>query len=159
MRANRKITKINVGGVAGDGRGEAGFSLLEIMVVVVIISILSLIIAPRIIDRPDQARVARAQSDLAAIQSALMLYKLDNFRYPTTEQGLAALVSPPAVPPLAENYAENGYFADLPSDPWGRAYQYLSPGIHGEIDVFTFGADGVQGGEGVDRDIGTWTLN
>jgi general secretion pathway protein G len=140
-------------------RRDAGFSLLEIMVVVVIISILSLVIAPRIIDRPDQARAVRAQSDLEAIESALMLYRLDNFRFPTTEQGLAALVEPPKVPPLPANYAPKGYIAKLPQDPWGAPYQYLAPGIHGEVDVFTFGADGVQGGEGSNRDIGTWDLN
>lgn len=135
---------------------DAGFSLLELMVVVVILSILALVIVPRVIDRPDQARVARAQSDIAAIASAVNLYRLDNFRYPTTEQGLAALVSMPTVAPKPENYAANGYIARLPEDPWGRPYQYLSPGVHGDFDVFSYGADGAAGGTGVNADIGSW---
>ncbi|MDJ0827636.1 MAG: type II secretion system major pseudopilin GspG [Rhodobacter sp.] len=138
-----------------DGR-EAGFSLLELMVVVVILSILALVIVPRIIDRPDQARVARAQADLASLENAVKFYKLDNLRYPTTEQGLQALVDAPVSEPLAPNYADGGYIERLPQDPWGAAYQYLSPGVYGEFDIFTFGADGQQGGEGVNSDIGTW---
>lgn len=141
---------------AGQTRRERGFSLLELMVVVVILSILALVIVPRVIDRPDQARAARARSDIAAIVSAVQLYRLDNFRYPTTEQGLAALVSAPTTPPLAENFATGGYMDRLPSDPWGRAYLYLIPGVHGEFDVFSYGADGVQGGSGADADIGSW---
>ena len=129
------------------------------MVVVVIISIMALVIAPRIIDRPDQARVARAQSDIGSLQSALMLYKLDNHGYPTTEQGLAALVEAPSISPIPPNYAAKGYVASLPQDPWGRPYQYLSPGVNGEFDVFSFGADGVRGGAGLNSDIGNWTLN
>lgn len=144
--------------VSEAGRRDAGFSLLELMVVVVILSILALVIAPRIIDRPDQARVARVQSDLAVIQSAVKLYRLDNFRYPTTEQGLRALVSRPSSEPVPRNWAENGYIDRMPVDPWGNEYQYLSPGVHGEFDVFTLGADGVTGGSGADADLGTWTL-
>lgn len=136
---------------------EAGFSLLELMVVVVILSILALVIVPRVIDRPDQARAARAQSDIAAIASAVKLYRLDNFRYPTTEQGLAALVSRPAGNPAPANWA--GYMDRLPVDPWGQPYQYLSPGVHGDFDVFSYGADGVAGGSDVDADIGSWGLN
>ncbi|GGA29455.1 type II secretion system major pseudopilin GspG [Neptunicoccus cionae] len=142
----------------GAVRKDAGFSLLELMVVVVILSILALVIAPRIIDRPDQARVARVQSDLAVIQSAVKLYRLDNFRYPSTEQGLRALVNRPSTEPVPRNWAENGYIDRLPVDPWGNEYQYLSPGVHGEFDVFTLGADGVTGGSGADADLGTWTL-
>ena len=138
---------------------DAGFSLLELMVVVVILSILALVIVPRVIDRPDQARAARAQSDLAAIASAVNLYRLDNFRYPTTEQGLAALVSPPSQPPVAQNWATNGYIDRLPTDPWGQPYQYLSPGVHGEFDIFTYGADAAPGGSGADADIGSWMTN
>jgi general secretion pathway protein G len=137
---------------------EAGFSLLELMVVVVILSILALVIAPRIMGRPDQARVARVQSDLAVVQSAVKLYRLDNFRYPSTEQGLRALVTRPATEPVPQNWAQNGYIDRLPVDPWGTQYQYLFPGIHGEFDVFTLGADGVTGGSGIDADLGTWTL-
>lgn len=133
---------------------EAGFSLLELMVVVVILSILALVIVPRVIDRPDQARAARAKSDIAAISSAVNLYRLDNFRVPTTEQGLAALVSAPVAPPLAQNWA--GYIDRLPKDPWGQGYQYLAPGVHGDFDIFTYGADGVPGGSGADADIGSW---
>ena len=138
-----------------DGR-DAGFSLLELMVVVVILSILALVIVPRIIDRPDQARVARAQADLAALENAVKFYKLDNLRYPTTEQGLRALVEKPVTEPAPPNYADGGYVERLPKDPWGADYQYLSPGVYGDFDIFTFGADGVQGGEGVNADIGTW---
>lgn len=144
--------------VRGSASEDAGFSLLELMVVVVILSILALVVVPRVIDRPDQARVARVTSDLAVLQSALNLYRLDNFRYPTTEQGLAALVSPPSSEPLAPNWASGGYVDRLPKDPWGGVYQYLFPGVHGEFDVFSYGADGVAGGSGTDADIGTWTL-
>lgn len=138
---------------------EAGFSLLELMVVVVILSVLAAVIVPRVMSRPDQARAARVEADLAALSSAVQLYRLDNFRYPSTEQGLAALVSPPAQPPAAPNWAAGGYIDRLPMDPWGRPYQYLAPGVHGEFDIFTQGADGVPGGQGADADIGSWTLN
>ena len=138
-------------------RKDAGFSLLELMVVVVLLSILALVIVPRVIDRPDQARAARAQSDIAAISSAVALYRLDNFRYPTTEQGLAALVNRPTTDPAPANYAANGYIDRLPGDPWGQPYQYLSPGVHGQFDIFTYGADGQSGGAGADADIGSWT--
>ena len=136
---------------------DAGFSLLELMVVVVILSILALVVVPRVIDRPDQARVARAQSDIAAISSAVKLYKLDNFRYPTTEQGLTALVTRPTSTPVPPNWASGGYMDRVPNDPWGTPYQYLSPGVHGEFDVFSYGADGAAGGSGTDADIGSWT--
>ncbi|WP_204115943.1 type II secretion system major pseudopilin GspG [Shimia biformata] len=139
-----------------DNRRDAGFSLLELMVVVVILSILALVVVPRVIDRPDQARAARAQSDIAAISSAVKLYKLDNFRYPTTEQGLAALVTRPSSAPVPPNWAAGGYIDRLPVDPWGTPYQYLSPGVHGEFDVFSYGADGAAGGTGTDADIGSW---
>ena len=137
---------------------DAGFSLLELMVVVVILSVLALVIVPRVIDRPDQARVARAQSDLATLSSAVQLYRLDNFTYPTTQQGLGALVSRPSSDPVPANWAEGGYIDRLPTDPWGRAYQYLSPGVHGDFDIFSYGADGASGGTGVDADIGSWAL-
>ncbi len=141
-----------------DDRADAGFSLLELMVVVVILSILALVIVPRVIDRPDQARAARAQSDIAAISSAINLYRLDNFRYPTTEQGLAALTTRPTLQPVPANWASNGYMDRLPQDPWGQPYQYLAPGVHGDFDVFTYGADGVAGGSGADADIGSWSV-
>ncbi|WP_417207605.1 type II secretion system major pseudopilin GspG [Antarctobacter sp.] len=136
---------------------DAGFSLLELMVVVVILSILALVIVPRVIDRPDQARAARAQSDIGAIQAAVNLYRLDNFRYPTTDQGLEALVTRPSSEPVPQNWSSGGYMDRVPQDPWGRPYQYLQPGVHGDFDVFTYGADGVPGGTGADADIGSWT--
>ncbi|MDR5651958.1 type II secretion system major pseudopilin GspG [Ruixingdingia sedimenti] len=139
------------------GRHDEGFSLLELMVVVVILSILAIAIVPRIIDRPDQARVARARSDIAVLESALQLYRLDNLGYPTTEQGLRALVEKPTRPPLPPNWAGAGYVQSLPKDPWGADYQYLYPGLRGEFDVFSYGADGKPGGEGVNRDIGSWS--
>lgn len=143
---------------AGERR-DAGFSLLELMVVVVILSILALVIVPRVIDRPDQARAARAQSDVAAIASAVNLYRLDNFRYPTTEQGLSALVAQPTTDPIPPNWAASGYMDRLPVDPWGTPYQYLSPGVHGAFDIFSYGADGVAGGTGADADVGSWAVN
>ncbi len=139
-------------------RREAGFSLLELMVVVVILSILALVIVPRVIDRPDQARITRVKSDLATLANAVKLYKLDNFRYPTTEQGLEALVTRPTSEPVPANWSGGGYIDRLPKDPWGKEYSYLSPGVHGDFDIFSFGADGVQGGDGVDADLGTWNL-
>ncbi|MBY5974325.1 type II secretion system major pseudopilin GspG [Ferrimonas balearica] len=137
--------------------GEAGFSLLELMVVVVIMSILALVIAPRVIDRPDQARAARVQSDLSVLKSAVELYRLDNFVYPSTEQGLEALVRRPTQPPEPENWASAGYIDRLPQDPWGRPYLYLQPGVHGAFDIFTLGADGQEGGSGSDADMGSWS--
>lgn len=137
---------------------DDGFSLLELMVVVVILSLLAVVIVPRVIDRPDQARVARARADIASITSAVNLYRLDNFRYPTTEQGLAALVSPPTTDPVPANWASNGYMDRMPVDPWGQPYQYLAPGVHGDFDIFSYGADAVAGGSGTDADIGSWTI-
>ncbi|WP_270725277.1 type II secretion system major pseudopilin GspG [Shimia sp. Alg240-R146] len=140
-----------------DSTSDAGFSLLELMVVVVILSVLALVIVPRVIDRPDQARAARAQADIAAIASAVNLYRLDNFRYPTTEQGLAALVAAPVTDPVPQNWATGGYMDRVPVDPWGAPYQYLSPGVHGDFDIISYGADGVPGGSGAEADIGSWT--
>lgn len=138
--------------------GQQGFTLIEIMVVVVIIGILAALVAPKIMSRPDEARTIAAKQDIATILQALKLYRMDNFRYPTTEQGLRALVTKPATAPEAKNWKGGGYLEKLPRDPWGQEYQYLSPGLRGEIDVFSFGADGVSGGEGVDADIGSWQL-
>lgn len=142
----------------GLGAGVRGFTLIEIMVVVVILAILAALIVPRIMSRPDEARVIAAQQDIRTIVQALKLYRLDNQRYPSTEQGLAALVKPPSVPPLAPNWKTGGYLERMPKDPWGNPYQYLNPGLRGEIDVFSFGADGVAGGEGFDADVGSWSL-
>jgi general secretion pathway protein G len=138
--------------------GARGFTLIEIMVVVVIMAILAALIVPRVMSRPDEARVIAAQQDVRAIMQALKLYRLDNTRYPTTEQGLEALLKAPTAPPLAQNWKAGGYLERLPRDPWGNSYQYLNPGIRGEIDVLSFGADGVSGGDGFDADIGSWGL-
>src|ERR671925_177771 len=129
---------------------RSGFTLIEIMVVVVILAILAALIVPKVMSRPDEARVVAARQDVAAILQALKLYRLDNLRYPTTEQGLAALVNRPTIAPLPPNWKAGGYLERLPKDPWGNPYQYLNPGVRGEIDVFSYGADGAPGGEGYD---------
>jgi general secretion pathway protein G len=133
-----------------------GFTLIEIMVVVVILGILAALIVPRVVGRTDEARAAAAKQDVAAIMQALKLYRLDNGRYPTTEQGLAALVTKPPGQPVPANWKQ--YLDKTPKDPWGNAYQYLNPGVRGEIDVFTLGADVQPGGSGADADIGSWDL-
>jgi general secretion pathway protein G len=137
---------------------RSGFTLIEVMVVVAILAILAALIVPRVISRPDEAKVIAARHDIGAISQALKLYRLDNGRYPTTEQGLAALVAKPTIAPLPGSWKAGGYLERLPKDPWGNAYQYLSPGLRGEIDIFSFGADGAAGGEGFDADIGSWSL-
>ena len=140
-------------------KADRGFSLIELMVAVVILSILAVVVVPRVIDRPDQARVARARSDIAALSAALNLYRLDNAAYPTTEQGLRALVQRPTSQPVPANWASGGYIDRVPRDPWGNEYQYLSPGVHGPFDLFSYGADGRPGGTGTDADIGNWQLD
>ena len=140
------------------GPAARGFTLIEIMVVVVIMGILAALIVPKLIGRTDDARIIAAKQDIATIMQALKLYKLDNQRYPTTEQGLQALVTKPTTGPAADGWKTGGYIEKLPNDPWGNPYQYLSPGIHGEVDVFTLGADGQPGGVGNDADIGSWDL-
>lgn len=137
---------------------QRGFTLLEVMVVVVILGILAALVVPKIISRPDEARVIAAKQDIASLMQALKLYRLDNQRYPTTEQGLQSLISKPVSTPAPANWKTGGYVERLPKDPWGNAYQYLNPGMRGEIDVFSFGADGASGGEGNDADIGSWNL-
>ena len=139
-------------------RGQGGFTLIEIMVVVVILGILAAVVVPRIMDRPDEARVVKAKQDIRMIESALNLYKLDNFNYPSTQQGLEALVNKPSGDPEPKNYKAGGYVKSLPKDPWGSPYQYLSPGTKGEVDIFSLGRDGKPGGEGTDADIGNWDL-
>ncbi len=141
--------------VRGRRARQQGFSLIEIMVVVVIIGILAALIVPRLMDRPDQARVVAARQDIAALMQALKLFKLDNGRYPSAEQGLQALVKPPqgggAMPVTP-------YLDRLPNDPWGHPYQYQIPGTHGDIDVFSLGADSKAGGDAGNADIGSWQL-
>ncbi len=135
-----------------------GFTLIEIMVVIVILGVLAALIVPRVLERPEEARAVAAKSDIAAMMQALKLYRLDNQRYPTTDQGLSALVAKPEQPPVPPNWKPNGYLERLPKDPWGHAYQYLNPGLKGEIDVYSFGRDGQPGGTGADADIGSWDL-
>ena len=137
---------------------QGGFTLLEVMVVVVILGILAVLVVPKIINRPDEARVIAAKQDIASLMQALKLYRLDNQRYPATEQGLQALVARPTTPPVPPNWKAGGYLDRLPKDPWGNPFQYLNPGLHGEIDISSLGADGAPGGEGNDADIGSWTL-
>lgn len=135
---------------------HSGFTLIEVMIVIVILGVLAALIVPKVMGRPDEARMAAAKQDIFTIMQSLKLYKLDNRRYPTTEQGLAALVQKPSQAPLPQNWSAGGYLERLPNDPWGQPYQYLNPGLHGEIDVMSFGADGQPGGQGVDADIGNW---
>jgi general secretion pathway protein G len=135
-----------------------GFTLIEIMVVVVIMGILAALVVPKLMGRTDDARIMAARQDISTLMQALKLYRLDNQRYPTTEQGLQALVAKPTGAPVPNNWKQGGYIEKLPKDPWGNPYQYLSPGIHGEVDVFSLGADGQPGGTGTDADIGSWEL-
>ena len=137
-------------------RRSAGFTLVEIMVVVVILGVLAVLIVPRVVGRSEEARVAAAKHDISAIMQSLKLYRLDNGRYPTNEQGLQALATKPQAGPAPANWRQ--YLDKLPRDPWGNTYQYLNPGVNGEIDVFSFGADGQPGGSGGDADIGSWQL-
>lgn len=138
---------------------QHGFTLIEIMVVVVILGILAAVVVPRIMDRPDEARMIKARQDIRMLESQLNMYKLDNFYYPSTQQGLDALVTKPSGEPEPRNYRSGGYIAKLPKDPWGAPYQYLQPGSKGgDFDVFSLGADGRPGGEGAAADIGNWDL-
>jgi general secretion pathway protein G len=135
-----------------------GFTLIEILIVVVILGILAGLIVPRIMDRPDQARVVAAKSDIQALMNALKLYRLDNGAYPSSEHGLQALVKKPEVGDIPRNWKPGGYIERLPKDPWSNDYQYLNPGVYAEVDIFSFGADGKPGGEGYNADVGSWNL-
>lgn len=136
---------------------QQGFTLIEIMVVVVIIGVLAALVVPQIMNRPDQAKIVVAQGDLKAISAALEMYRLDNGVYPGTQQGLVALVTRPAGNPVPRNWNKDGYLKQLPSDPWGNEYLYLSPGQHGAFDLYSLGADAKQGGEGANADINNWS--
>ena len=139
-------------------KNARGFTLIEVLVVITILTILAALIVPRIMDRPDQARQVAARNDIRAIESAFNLYRLDNGVYPSTEQGLSSLVQKPDVGVIPRNWKSGGYLDRLPKDPWGKDYQYISPGVQGDIDIFTYGRDGQPGGEGYDADIGSWNL-
>ena len=138
---------------------QRGFTLIEIMVVVVIIGMLAALVLPRVLGRLDDAGIAKAKSDIRTLSSALKLYKLDNFNYPSTQQGLEALVSAPDGEPAAKNWKRGGYIERLPADPWGNEYQYLSPGDKMEFDLWSFGSDARLGGEDVAADIGNWNID
>lgn len=133
---------------------EAGFTLIEVMVVIAIIGILATLIVPRIMGRPDEARVTATKHDIGTLTQALKLYRLDIGRYPTTDQGLSALVERPSTEPVPQNWKTGGYLDTLPRDPWGFPYQYKNPGTKSEIDIYSFGADSKPGGTGNDADIG-----
>ena len=136
---------------------QRGFTLIEIMVVVIIIGILAAIVAPNVIGRVDDAQITKAVAEISNIENALKFYPLDNFAYPTTEQGIEALVTKPNDPNV-RNWKTGGYLDRMPKDPWGNPYLYLNPGINGEIDIYTLGRDGRPDGEGIDADIGNWTI-
>jgi general secretion pathway protein G len=140
------------------GRNQRGFTLIELMVVIVILGILAGLIIPRIMGRPDEARRAKARMQVDGMETALKLYRLDNGAYPTTEQGLPALVEPPASGPLVQSWRQGGYLekSKVPKDPWGNDFVYMSPGAHGEFDLISRGADGEPGGEGKNKDINNW---
>ena len=137
---------------------QQGFTLIEVMVVVVILGILATLVLPRVIDRPDEAAVVKVKSDIQAISTALELYKLDNFNYPSSSQGLEALVSRPAGDPPAKNW-KSSYLPKIPKDPWGNVYNYRSPGEHGEFDIWSLGKDSQADGEGAAADIGNWNVS
>lgn len=138
-----------------------GFTLIELMVVIVILGILASMIIPRIMGRPEQARRTKAKVEIQSLETALRLFNLDNGFYPSTEQGLKALVSPPTEGRQAKNWRKGGYLENgkVPKDPWGDDYVYLCPGVHGDFDIITYGADGEPGGEGKNADLGNWQIN
>ena len=148
MITNRRIPKIDT----------RGFTLIELMVVIVILGILAGLIVPRIMEKPDEARQLKAKIQIESLASALKFYKLDNGNYPTTEQGLQALVAAPESGNAPKNWRKGGYLekGKVPKDPWGNEFVYLSPGVNGEFDLISYGADGVPGGEDKDKEINNW---
>ena len=137
---------------------QSGFTLIEVIVVLVILGILASIVVPNVISRTDQAQIVKAQQDIRALESALQLYRVDNFAYPTTDQGLQALVEKPTSGPEAKNWQSGGYIKKVPKDPWQNDYQYLSPGDQGDFDLYSLGADGRPGGADSNADIGNWDI-
>lgn len=137
-------------------KDQKGFTLLEIMVVIVILGLLVAIVAPNVLENQDKAMVGKSKADIALLEQSLDMYKLDNHRYPSTDQNLDALVKRPDFGPEARNYRSEGYIKRLPKDPWGNDYQYLSPGEHGSFDLYSLGSDGSEGGEGLAADITNW---
>jgi len=137
-------------------RRQRGFSLIEILVVLVIMGLLISVVAPTVLNSADDARVQKVQADFKAIETALKIYRLDNFVYPSTEQGLVALIEPSTLEPEPRNFKDGGYLQEMPLDPWGREYLYLSPGENSDVDLFSYGADGLPGGEGQNKDLGNW---
>ena len=137
---------------------RSGFTLIEIMVVIIILGILVGLIVPRFMEKPEKARMVKAQMQIESISAALKEYKLDNGDYPTTEQGLEALVEKPSIGKIPKKYPEKGYFPKIPKDPWGNDYVYISPGEHGDFDLISYGADGEEGGEGKDADVRSWEI-
>ena len=152
---NAMVKRINL---CSGPRAQRGFTLIEIMVVVIIIGLLAAVVVPQFLGRVDDARVAKAKQDIQALETALTMYKLDNFVYPTAEMGLQALVTKPNDPSI-KNWRAGGYLKRLNKDPWGNDYQYQNPGTHGEYDLFSFGADGQPGGTGINADVGNWNLD
>ncbi len=136
---------------------QKGFSLIEILVVLVIMGLLISVVAPTVLNSADDARIQKAQADFKAIETALKIYRLDNYVYPTTEQGLVALIEPSTLEPEPRSFKEGGYLQEMPMDPWGREYLYMSPGENSEVDIFSYGADGLPGGEGQNADLGNWS--
>jgi general secretion pathway protein G len=139
---------------------SGGFTLIELMVVIVILGILAGLIVPRIMGRPDEARQLKAKMQIESLETALKLYKLDNGAYPSTDQGIEALVAPPDTPPVPQKWRDGGYLekGKVPVDPWGNSFVYLSPGVHGDYDISSYGADGVSGGDGKNSDINSWEI-
>ncbi len=135
---------------------QGGFSLVEILVVLVIMGLLISVVAPTVLNQADDARVQKVYADFKAVETALKIYRLDNYVYPTSEQGLEALVEPSTLDPEPRNFKKGGYLPEVPLDPWGRPYLYLQPGENGEVDIYSLGADGLSGGDGQNADIGNW---
>ncbi len=143
------------------GKNEKGFTLIELMVVVVILGILATVVMPKLLVRTDKAKITKAVVDISAIKIGLKLYKLDNGNFPTTEQGIAALITKPETEPLPKDWQSGGYLDEnnVPKDPWGVEYIYLSPGLHGEYDILSYGADRTEGGKDLNKDIKSWEID